>query len=47
MAIFDTTPIGAQDSVTSQEITKIQVLDLSEYQAIENPDPNTLYLIRG
>lgn len=38
---------GGSGNVSSADITTIVVLDLEEYDAIEQKDAQTLYLIRG
>lgn len=38
---------GGSGNVSSTDITTIVVLDLEEYDAIEQKDAQTLYLIRG
>ena len=39
-------PPGA-GNVSSSEIAMIRVMDLSDYEALETKNPNTLYLLRG
>lgn len=38
---------GGTGNVSSRDIQDIQVLDRTDYDALEVKDPNTLYLIRG
>lgn len=38
---------GGYGNISSSEISTIKVLDLSEYESIEEKDSKTLYLIKG
>lgn len=46
-AEFDTKVVTGGGNLVSPDITTIRVLDQSEYDAIEQKDPKTLYFIKG
>ena len=46
-AINEIYQAGGGGGVTSPDVTKILVMDLSTYDALETKDPTTLYLITG